>query len=79
MMERLGDCVLAVVLIGLTVAMVLALTDMFNDYQSKNDYAYTDMDDNTGFADYCSDDRGSLVCTSEGGKIIVKKYAKVRE
>lgn len=78
-MERFGDCVLAVVLIGLTVATVFVLTGMFNDYQSKNDYAYIDMDGNTGFADYCSDDRGSLVCARGEGKIIVKKYAKVEE
>lgn len=78
-MERFIDCVTVAVLIVLGVAIVLGLAGMLNDYQSPNDYAYTDMDGNTGFADYCFNDRGSLVCTSGGGKIIVKKYAKVEK
>lgn len=78
-MERFIDYVTVVVLVGLGVALVLGLAGMFNDHQSPNDYTYTDMDDNTGFADYCFNYRGSLVCTKGEGKIIVKKYAKVEE
>lgn len=78
-MDSFGEFIFAVFVIGLAAMVVVGVTGMYNDYQSPNDYAYIDMDGNTGFANYCSNDYGALVCTKGEEKIAVKKYTKVEE
>lgn len=84
-MDRVEDWFfigLTFALVGFVLSLVrlgLALFYPISDYQSKNDYSYIDMDGKTGFADYCSRDRGQLYCYASNKTIEVKEYTKIKE
>jgi len=65
----------AIVIVGL----VLLLIASYQDYSTPNDYAYVDLDGNTGFADVCGSDRAVMWCRAGDRKITVKEYSYRRE
>ena len=56
--------------------LVLLLIASYQDYNTPYDYAYVDLDGNTGFADVCRSDKSFLSCSVGDKKITVKEYSR---
>lgn len=81
-MEDIADVIAGIVVFLLSAMLLSGLFGLFDaheDYESPNDYAYIDTNGNTGFADYCTTDRGSLRCKKGEKEIIVTEYTKIVE